>query len=136
MAAATSLATGHVYGVRRVCAIWAWRDPRFTTPGARRDGRPRDRPVGAAEPALGDADLLAASSSWINQVERFFGLLRSSAVSTAPSRSWRRQSPPISTPAIQTQALPLDQDRRDILASIDSFAAVPSPSKLSVDRDF
>ena len=38
----------------------AWRDPRFTTPGARRDGRPRDRPVGGPKPALGDADLLAA----------------------------------------------------------------------------
>ena len=122
MAAATSPATGHVYGVRRVCAIWGVARSSFYD-ARRQEGRPPERPAGrrGPKPALGDADLLAASSSWINQVERFFALLRSSAVLTAPSRSWRRQSPPISTPAIQTQALPLDQDRRDILASIERF---------------
>ena len=48
MAAATSPATGEAYGVRRVCTIWALQNPRSTTPGARRDDRPRDLPADAA----------------------------------------------------------------------------------------
>ena len=61
MAAATSPATGHVYGVRRVCAIWGVARSSFYD-ARRQEGRPPERPAGrrGPKPALGDADLLAA----------------------------------------------------------------------------
>jgi putative transposase len=61
MAAATSSATGHVYGVRRVCAIWGVARSSFYD-ARRQEGRPPERPAGrrGPKPALGDADLLAA----------------------------------------------------------------------------
>ena len=61
MAAAPSPATGHVYGVRRVCAIWGVARSSFYD-ARRQEGRPPERPAGrrGPKPALGDADLLAA----------------------------------------------------------------------------
>ena len=61
MAVATSPATGHVYGVRRVCAIWGVARSSFYD--ARRQAkRPRQSPAGrrGPKPALTDAELLAA----------------------------------------------------------------------------
>src|SRR5512132_2228308 len=61
MAAATSPATGHVYGVRRVCAIWGVARSSFYD-ARRQAGRPRQSPAGrrGPKPALTDAELLAA----------------------------------------------------------------------------
>jgi hypothetical protein len=47
MAAATSPVTGQAYGVKRVCAIWASRDPRSMMRGASRDGHGRALPADA-----------------------------------------------------------------------------------------
>ena len=76
MAAATSPATGHVYGVRRVCAIWGVARSSFYD-ARRQEGRPPERPAGrrGPKPALGDADLLAAirrdlARSWTGEGHR------------------------------------------------------------------
>ena len=72
-----SPATGHVYGVRRVCAIWGVARSSFYD-ARRQEGRPPERPAGrrGPKPALGDADLLAtirrdlARSPWTGEGHR------------------------------------------------------------------
>jgi len=61
MAAATSPATGRVYGVRRVCVTWGVARSSFYDV-QRQEGRPHQRPAGrrGPKPALSDEDLLAA----------------------------------------------------------------------------
>ena len=80
------------------------------------------------------------SSSWINQVERFFALLTDQQIKRGAHRSTKELEaaiPPTSTPATPTPS-PSAGPRPPTTSSPPSngSAAVPSPSKPNVDRNF
>ena len=80
------------------------------------------------------------SSSWINQVERFFALLTDqqiSAAPTAPLPHWRPLSPPTSTPAMPTPS-PFAGPKPPTTSwpPSNGFVTARSPSRPNVDRNF
>ena len=76
--------------------------------------------------------LTPTSSSWLNQVERFFALLTDKKIRRGIYRSvnaLRADIAPSSPPQSRSKALPWTKSADDILASIERFCCYNTPAK-------